>query len=512
MERLDPRELTVKPDNILTSGIEQRSSKTNEIGPASRFFQKYQWRLFIAILVISDLSFTFLAFQAAYYIRFMIQLPIFNTTQETSMPYYNSYMLSVLPIWLLIFVSLGLYNRNNLLGGTSEYSLLFNATTFGMFLNVVIRFAFTDFLVLARGWIIIAWFFAFIFTAASRFTIRRVVYQLRHAGYFQKPAILIGLNDEGILLADQINSNKTAGIRISGYVCHSGKECLVDEVIPYLGELSNLDDIIKKYGVDVLILSTSALSQDQVLSIFRRYGTNKSIDLRLSSGLYEIITTGMTIKEEGLVPMVVVNKVRLTGVDQVLKSLIDYSVASAALILLSPLLIIIAIAVAIDSPGSIFYRRRVMGVNGIEFDAFKFRTMDQRSDEILNSNIELLKEYRENFKIKKDPRITRIGKILRKTSLDELPQLINVLKNEMSIVGPRMITPQELEKYNQWDINLMTVKPGITGLWQVRGRSDISYEDRVRLDMYYIRNWNIWMDLQIIMQTIPAVLHSKGAY
>jgi lipopolysaccharide/colanic/teichoic acid biosynthesis glycosyltransferase len=118
----------------------------------------------------------------------------------------------------------------------------------------------------------------------------------------------------------------------------------------------------------------------------------------------------------------------------------------------------------------------------------------------------------DTHKLKDDPRITRIGKYLRKFSIDEFPQLINVLRGEMSLVGPRMISPPELEKYEQWDINLLTVRPGITGLWQISGRSDVSYEERVRLDMQYIRNWNIWLDLQILFRTIPAVIKGKGAY
>ena len=132
--------------------------------------------------------------------------------------------------------------------------------------------------------------------------------------------------------------------------------------------------------------------------------------------------------------------------------------------------------------------------------------------EILAQYPELEKELAENHKLKEDPRITRMGKILRRFSLDEFPQLINVLKGEMSLVGPRMITPEETVKYRQWDTNLLTVPPGMTGLWQVSGRSDISYEERVRLDMHYIRNWSIWLDLQLLLQTIPAVLKSRGAY
>ena len=133
-------------------------------------------------------------------------------------------------------------------------------------------------------------------------------------------------------------------------------------------------------------------------------------------------------------------------------------------------------------------------------------------DEILAAHPDLIQELAHNHKLKNDPRITRIGFFLRKFSLDELPQLFNVLFGQMSIVGPRMISPEEIAEYSKLDINLLTVKPGITGLWQISGRSDVSYSDRVKLDMYYVRNWSIWMDLQILIRTIPAVLSRRGAY
>jgi lipopolysaccharide/colanic/teichoic acid biosynthesis glycosyltransferase len=153
-----------------------------------------------------------------------------------------------------------------------------------------------------------------------------------------------------------------------------------------------------------------------------------------------------------------------------------------------------------------------MGLNGKQFYALKFRTMLTHGDEILDKYPKLKEELAKNHKLKNDPRISRIGAFLRKFSLDELPQLINVLKRDMSLVGPRMISPEEVSMYKQFDMNLLTVLPGITGLWQVSGRSDISYDDRVRLDMYYIRNWSLWLDLQLLYQTIPAVLKSRGAY
>jgi lipopolysaccharide/colanic/teichoic acid biosynthesis glycosyltransferase len=180
--------------------------------------------------------------------------------------------------------------------------------------------------------------------------------------------------------------------------------------------------------------------------------------------------------------------------------------------LISPFLLLIAIAIKLDSPGPVIHRRRVMGVNGRQFDAYKFRTMHVNGDEILNKYPALKLLLAKNHKLRNDPRITRVGEFLRRTSLDELPQLLNVLKREMSLVGPRMISPQEIEMYDQWDINLLTVPPGITGLWQVSGRADVSYEHRVRLDMHYIRNWSIWLDVQLLLQTIPAVIKARGAY
>jgi lipopolysaccharide/colanic/teichoic acid biosynthesis glycosyltransferase len=182
------------------------------------------------------------------------------------------------------------------------------------------------------------------------------------------------------------------------------------------------------------------------------------------------------------------------------------------LILASPIILLLAILVKFDSKGPVIHKRYVMGINGKQFPAYKFRTMYVNGDEILESYPDLKLELAKNHKLKDDPRITRVGKILRKYSLDELPQLFNVLKREMSLVGPRMITPEEMEKYDKWDINLLTVRPGITGLWQVSGRSDVSYDERVQLDMFYVRNWTIWLDIQLLMQTPTAVIKGRGAY
>jgi lipopolysaccharide/colanic/teichoic acid biosynthesis glycosyltransferase len=191
---------------------------------------------------------------------------------------------------------------------------------------------------------------------------------------------------------------------------------------------------------------------------------------------------------------------------------LDYSIAVPVAILATPLLVLLAVLVKLDSPGPVLYRRRVLGLGGRSFDALRLRTMRTDGDEILARHPELQDELEREGKLRDDPRVTPLGKALRRSSLDELPQVFNVVLGQMSIVGPRMITADEQKRYGCWDLNLLTVKPGITGLWQTSGRSEVSYEERVQLDMNYIRNWTVWLDLHILLRTIPAVLQGRGAY
>jgi lipopolysaccharide/colanic/teichoic acid biosynthesis glycosyltransferase len=195
----------------------------------------------------------------------------------------------------------------------------------------------------------------------------------------------------------------------------------------------------------------------------------------------------------------------------VLKRVIDALGALALITILSPLLVLVALLVSVCDGAPIIHRRRVIGRAG-EFDAFKFRTMRTDADEILKSDPVLRQAFMENFKLKSDPRVTKLGSVLRKYSLDELPQLFNVLFGQMSLVGPRMITAAELDKYGDYRQLLIKMKPGITGYWQVHGRQDVSYAERVRMDVEYVQNWRLRKDLEILMLTPKRVLAGRGAY
>lgn len=198
--------------------------------------------------------------------------------------------------------------------------------------------------------------------------------------------------------------------------------------------------------------------------------------------------------------------------DLALKGVLDLGLTLLGVIVLSPLLIALALIVRLDSPGPVVYRRRVLGRGKAQFDAFKFRTMHINGDEILARHPVLKAQLERDHKLADDPRITRSGRWLRKLSLDELPQLFNVLRGEMSLIGPRMISPPELARYGEFGDELLTVKPGISGLWQVSGRSNLAADDRVRLDLQYVRTRTIGMDVALLLKTLPAVLKSRGAY
>ncbi len=473
----------------------------------------HQRKLLVFALLVFDFIAVGAAFRVGYFVRFELGFPLFRLEVIPNLEFYVTLVDILIPGWLILYALFGLYNRQNILFGTKEYSLVFSATLTGILLVIVVGFLGPDFVV-ARGWLVASWLFAFIFTSVGRLILRRLIRFVRKKGYFISPALIIGQNEEGQLLAEQLSDWEFTGLNILGFVdSHEMPDNQpVYKNLYRLGGFDGIQGLIEKFGIEELVIATSAVTRDELLGLFQKYGVNSKVNVRLSSGLYEIITTGLEVNEVSGVPLVKVNKVRLTGIDEALKFLVDFGITIPLMVIALPMMAIIALAIKLDSKGPAIYRRRVMGVNGKTFDAFKFRTMHVNGDEILEQHPELKAELARNHKLKNDPRITRIGPFLRKLSLDELPQLFNVCKREMSIVGPRMISPAEVNEYSKYGINLLTIRPGITGLWQVSGRSDVSYDERVRLDMFYIRNWTVWLDLQLLLRTIPAVLKGRGAY
>jgi exopolysaccharide biosynthesis polyprenyl glycosylphosphotransferase len=471
-----------------------------------------QRQLLIALLLLADVTTLIVAFAAAFVIRFDLRLTVFVNDFAPWPQLYFTLGLILVPLWIVLFWAFRLYDWDSLLGGTREYASIFQASLSGTILVALAQFLIPQFAI-ARGWVGLSWALTFVLASSSRFLMRRLAYSARRHGYLMATALIIGAGEEGRLLGEQLLNWPTSGLNVLGFLDDSARPGQrVCRNLYALGTLDRLEELVRLYRVDELILATGGLSREVILQIFQRYGTSPHVHLRLSSGLFELLTTGLSIKETAYVPLIGVNRVRLSRTDAILKTLLEYTLTILGLIVFGPLMLLIAFLIKLDSPGPVFYHRRVMGLNGRQFNAIKFRTMHTDGDAILAANPILLDMLATTHKIKGDPRITRIGLYLRRYSLDELPQLLNVLKGDMSLVGPRIISPPELAQYGQWAMNLLTVRPGLTGLWQVSGRSDVTYEERVRLDMFYIRNYSIWLDLQLLLQTIPVVLGGRGAY
>jgi exopolysaccharide biosynthesis polyprenyl glycosylphosphotransferase len=467
--------------------------------------------LLLIPLIIGDLLMVALGFRGAYTIRFDVGVPWFASHEVNPIDFYQRLVFFLVPLWIIVFWLFGLYDFKNIFSGMREYSQIFNACTLGAMIIIIFTFFDPNFII-ARAWLILSWLLICFNVTVWRFTFRRFVHWMRGKGRLMTRVLIVGANEEGQAIAQQLKGNAKSGIKIMGFADDRLKPNHDGPVgLPVLGSIDSVTTLIRQHDIQEVIVISSAITRKNLLTLFETLDP-LAVPVRLSSGLYELITTGLEIQEFANVPLLSVNKVRLTGADMVLKRALDIVGATVGLILLLPVMVIIAIFLKLDSPGPIFYRRRVIGVGGKPFDAFKFRSMCVDADERLARDPKLRSQFQANYKLKDDPRVTRVGQFLRDKSLDELPQLINVFLGQMSLVGPRMITAPELDRYGKWGLNLGTVKPGMTGLWQVSGRSDVGYDERVRLDMHYIRNYSIWFDLYLLWLTVPAVLKKRGAY
>ncbi len=450
------------------------------------------------------------AFRAAFWIRFELELTV--APEVVGRPeVYGAFTVLFVPLWLLAFAMFRLYDTHDRLGGITESARTFNACTMATMLVIVGTFVQPAFII-SRLWVVSAWVLTFGFVSASRFAMRRGVYALRGRGFLLSPALIIGTNEEAVSLSAYLRDWRSSGVHTVGYVSTEARGAPNDGHLPHLGGLDEVPALVSAHGIEDLIVAITAVSRDELLRLCEDVDP-LPVQLRLSSGLYELLTTRVEVRTLGTVPLMSVQKNRLDPAETFVKTLFEISVTLSVLLLIWPVLLAIAVWIKLDSQGPVFHRRRVLGVSNRQFDAFKFRTMYVDGDERLRRSPEMVEELQANHKLKDDPRVTKVGRVLRRYSLDELPQLFNVLFGQMALVGPRMISPEEAPKYGRQRLNLLAVKPGITGLWQVSGRSELSYEERVRLDMFYVRNYSIWLDLQILfIQTLPAVLKGRGAY
>ena len=362
--------------------------------------------------------------------------------------------------------------------------------------------------------IAVFWILSFILLVVFRYIVKKILekYQL-----LQIPVLIIGAGKTAELLVQGIKNDAGMGYKIIGLLEDNKVEKGILENYPVLGKFSDVEQVITKYKINHVFIAAPGLEQGKLTKlIYKVQPLVKSMGV--IPNLIGVPMGGIeaeSLFNEKLMLLRLKNNLA-RPVNRWIKTIFDYVLTITGTIVISPILIIIALWIYKDSPGPVIFKHRRIGKNGKEFNCYKFRSMcvdaKEKLEQLLKTNPEAKAEWEKDFKLKNDPRITKSGVFLRKTSLDELPQIFNVLKGEMSLVGPRPIIKDEMIRYSEYINDYLMVKPGITGMWQVSGRSDTDYKQRVQLDSWYVRNWSVWLDLMLLWRTGKIVLQCKGAY
>jgi exopolysaccharide biosynthesis polyprenyl glycosylphosphotransferase len=380
-----------------------------------------------------------------------------------------------------------------------------SAISTALILAVTISYALGD-QRFSRLWFAAGWAFAAIGLLAWRTVAQRLVSATRAAVLPANRAVVVGCNPLGRQVARELADR----FDVVGFVDNGSDPADPGDRsnLPWLGPIAHLPRVVQEYGVDELIITLPSERREQMVTVISR-GFRRRVNVKVLPDLGDLLPDTFNLHHIGGRPYIGFSPVADINW---LKRLTDLTLTTAGLLAIWPLLLVIAIAIKLDSPGPVLYRQQRVGKDGRLFSMLKFRSMfrdaDRRRDALIAAN----EATGPLFKIRNDPRVTRVGRVLRRSSLDELPQLLNVIRGEMSLVGPRPPLPSEVEEYEAWQLGRLRAVPGMTGLWQVSGRSDVSFHDMVRLDLHYIRNWSLSLDLEILWQTLPAVLGNRGAY
>ena len=438
-----------------------------------------------------------------------------NVAQELILGFF---LVSI--IFIVIFYYNGLYRLNIVLSRASHLTHILKALYYGA-LNIVLASIIIESSQIIESRLLI--FLVILVALPSLYIIRtelmRRLYLMFSSSGFRRNILILGDGKSGKLLAAKLMYENPIGLEVVGFVDDDkqiGEEVVSDAKV--IGRFNEIENIIKKYHVDELIVAIDDESHDKLLEII---DVCKKLDVmvRITSELFDVVGEKVATEKYADIPVIDVSSHYNNVITLSLKRIFDIVTSIFVAIVLSPIIILILITIKLSSSGKIFFTQTRIGKNGKEFQIYKFRSMkelkdgEQEDEERRKQMLDFMKDENANggTKVINNDRITWIGKFIRKTSLDELPQLLNVIKGEMSLVGPRPCLPYEYENYDEWQKRRVEVIPGCTGVWQVWGRSSVSFHESVVLDLYYINNMSPWFDVQIMLQTVPAIITGKGA-
>jgi exopolysaccharide biosynthesis polyprenyl glycosylphosphotransferase len=359
---------------------------------------------------------------------------------------------------------------------------------------------------LSRAWVLVTVPCTFLTMLVERSLVRRAFDVLRERGLRCRPVIIVGGNTEARALCHTMQRNPRLGYRVLGFTDDAGQAAGA----PVLGPVDATVDLARRAGARVVVIAATAVDVATSNRLVRQLN-DAGLEVQLSSTLLDVTPSRLCVHPLGRFPMIYISPVIRDGWRAHAKRAFDMVLAASLLVLTLPVLVVAAVLIRLDSKGPILFRQERVGRAGRLFQVLKLRTMHVDAEQRLQEVLHLNEADGPLFKLRRDPRVTRVGRFLRATSIDELPQLVNVLRNEMSLVGPRPALPREVESWAPELHQRLRVLPGITGAWQVNGRSDASFDEYVRLDLSYVDNWSLLTDLGILAKTVPAVVMSKGA-
>lgn len=460
---------------------------------------------------------------------FSIQLRLFGSEKLAQKGFFNEEMFlfaAISVIWIAIFQHFHLYKINVFLTIIEQSIAIFKAVGYGVVGLIVLSF-FIKGLPYLDSRLVIAYLFGVSVLNLILFRtliFRNVFLFAAEKKILQRKILIVGTDRAARLIAAKLITETSLGLKIVGFIddeCKIGER--IFEHLHIVGELAQIKEIVEREGVDEIIIAVSNISHQKLIDIIDQAKQTSAI-VKISSELYGIVPDKVWIEQYAEVPVIAMMQNHKNTLFMIYKRLADILLSLIGIALLALPFLIIALIIKLTSKGPVFFKQTRIGKDGKSFEFYKFRSMYLNNDDSIHREFtkNLIRESKqatvnsegklEVKKIVNDPRITPIGRFLRKTSVDELPQLFNVLKGDMSLVGPRPCLPYEWEEYEMWHRRRLSVLPGCTGLWQVSGRSAVGFNDMVILDLFYIDNMSPIFDFKLILRTFPVMLFSKGGF
>lgn len=519
-QRVNTNTFATSTPEISTGGATGQITKVISERRSSR----RQWRILeISLTVVVDVLLVYLAFNVAYYLRYNLLLHndliehfrsnILGGREKDTVTAFDKFIpveVGIIFGVLFIFVMRGMYSLH--LSGSLFTQLWRIATSLTIGLSVLVAYYFVfQPPEPSRLLVPFVWICSIAILSLGRMLLSALIGTLHRLGLGETRLLVVGSGRLGKMIMQHIAATPKLGYAIVGFL-HDMHESPGDfGRFKMLGTLDDLALVIRSMRVDeVIIALPSELHQQTIRSV--RLCERLGASFKLVPELYELSLSRIDMETIEGIPLLGIKQQQLNTIQRAVMRVTDIVGAFLVLLLGSPIWLCFALLIKMTSPGEVILRQTRVGLNGRKFTCYKFRSMYKNAERDLASLLAYNEAQGPLFKMKDDPRVTFIGKFLRRTSLDEIPQLFNVLKGDMSLVGPRPPLPREVELYEEWQKGRLAMKPGMTGLWQVRGRSDLSFDEGVLMDLYYIENWSLGLYYQILWRTIPAVLFVRGAY